>query len=293
MNIDALHGMELEGIKYLQLIRNPYLDDLVIFLNLVDTIPFYVLAVSCVWYLYNQKCGLNLLYLLVFTSVANADLKEIFSFPRPNEIDSSVGLVNALGYGLPSGAAQTTIALFGYLALTIQKRWLWIVSICSVLLVGFSRVYLGIHFPTDIIGGWVFGLAMLGAFYWAAPLVDRLVQGQPKISLVYLSLIATLIVSFLCLNDRSLKVIFLGFGASIGYILSSPLPLKSFWFQRPLRLIVSAGGMIALWITTVRILPYFGSIEMLSTSVEMVGYGASGWWLAYGGTLVSWYEENQ
>ncbi|MBC7338796.1 MAG: amidase domain-containing protein [Firmicutes bacterium] len=77
-------------------------------------------------------------------------------------------LVAVGGYAFPSGHAFVTLVLYGYLALLLgrlapRRVGTRVVLLLLVLVVGVSRVYLGVHYPTDVLGGWVLGAAWLGA----------------------------------------------------------------------------------------------------------------------------------
>ena len=96
--------------------------------------------------------------------VGNFLLKLAFTRPRPSH-----HLVTATGYSFPSGHADGSVLLYGTLlliALTFIKNRATkiIVTCCAIVLIlciGMSRVYLGVHYPSDIIGGWLVGSAWL------------------------------------------------------------------------------------------------------------------------------------
>jgi len=89
-------------------------------------------------------------------------LKELLQQPRPFVFDPGVMQLAAVdGYGLPSGHSQTAVILWGYLAAKINKVWAWILAVAIILLIGLSRIGLGLHFPTDLLGGWIIGGIML------------------------------------------------------------------------------------------------------------------------------------
>jgi membrane-associated phospholipid phosphatase len=100
----------------------------------------------------------------------NELLKLAFARPRPEE---SMRLTVASGYSFPSGHAMASAAIFGALALVLASRFprhrLAIVVAAALLVfaIGASRVYLCVHYPSDVLGGWLVGTAMA---VWLAPL---------------------------------------------------------------------------------------------------------------------------
>jgi hypothetical protein len=64
-------------------------------------------------------------------------------------------------FGLPSGHAQNAVVIWGTLANRIKTRWAWIITIIVMFLIGLSRLYLAVHFPIDVLLGWLFGIAVL------------------------------------------------------------------------------------------------------------------------------------
>jgi len=85
--------------------------------------------------------------------------------PRPFQYDSRVkALVHAGGGGLPSGHTQSAVAVWGYLASQVRSRKLWILAGFLMIGIPVSRLYLGVHFPTDLLGGYILGALLLILF---------------------------------------------------------------------------------------------------------------------------------
>lgn len=83
-------------------------------------------------------------------------------------VDASAGLMDiaAQGYSCPSMHASNAVSIYGSLAARVKAKWLRILLVLLPLLVGFSRVYVGVHYPTDVLLGWAIGGAALGLFSW-------------------------------------------------------------------------------------------------------------------------------
>jgi undecaprenyl-diphosphatase len=107
------------------------------------------------------------------TALLNMLAKHVFARVRP---DFWVSLLPETTFSFPSGHAMHSMAVVAALvALTWHSRWRWLVAligVCFVFLVGLSRIYLGVHFPSDILAGWtasltwVIGLSFLFRDVW-------------------------------------------------------------------------------------------------------------------------------
>nr|AHF24875.1 PAP2 family protein [uncultured bacterium Contig21] len=66
------------------------------------------------------------------------------------------------GFSFPSGHGATAVSLFGSIGRELRKRWMWTLAIVMPLLIGLSRIAVGVHYPTDVLAGWAVGLAAIG-----------------------------------------------------------------------------------------------------------------------------------
>ena len=90
--------------------------------------------------------------------------------------------VAAQGYSFPSMHSASIPAVYFWLAKEAKKNWLWIVAVVLTVLVGFSRVVAGMHYPTDVLAGWALGFAVIGIF----ALLDRYIKKEWAIHLILL-----------------------------------------------------------------------------------------------------------
>jgi len=190
------HSIELQIIESIQQFRNPVFDVFFKFLNLFDTQEFLFVLIPAFWLGKGWKTGLRLFYILALSGLTNHALKGIFLSPRPFHLDPSLGIIEVSGYGFPSGAAQTVILLSGILLTYWKSQWKWCVALLYTLLISFSRIYLGVHFPTDIVGGWVVGFCLWMVYVYVRPPLERQLDKLRPLSLFFLSQLIPLLLLF-------------------------------------------------------------------------------------------------
>lgn len=136
-------------------IRTPFLDGVMSGVTwLGQETAFVVIGMIVLWCV-DKKYGYRFLYMLMSGLFINQLLKAIFMIPRPWVIDPEFRIVEsaregASGWSFPSGHTQSAVLLYGGLAQRIKKAWAYIVAAVLVLLVGFSRMYLGVHTLLDV-----------------------------------------------------------------------------------------------------------------------------------------------
>lgn len=113
----------------------------------------------------NRKIGVSIFANLVIITALNQLIKAILQRPRPDELR----IVEASGYSFPSGHSMVSMAFYGYLIYLIYKyvknKYIKCISIIllSILicLIGISRIYLGVHYTSDVLGGFLISISYL------------------------------------------------------------------------------------------------------------------------------------
>lgn len=156
----------LEIIRAIQSVHTPLLDRFMYVMTRLHDVNFYVVAFPLLFWLYDKRFVRYLisLFLLGFYWT-NGWIKDLAHTTRPSPADvRQLWPETAPGFAFPSGHAQGPIMFYGALALRFRSRWLWWACGVLVFLIGFSRVYGGLHWPLDVLGGWVIGAVLLYGF---------------------------------------------------------------------------------------------------------------------------------
>lgn len=146
----------MEILYLLEKIRCSVLDTLMLLVtSLGEETAFLVIAIVVFWCV-DKKRGYYVLFVGFVGTILNQFLKLLCRVPRPWIKDPNFTIVEsaraeATGYSFPSGHTQCAVGTFGALAATEKRRWLRWVYILLAALVGFSRMYLGVHTPQDVL----------------------------------------------------------------------------------------------------------------------------------------------
>jgi membrane-associated phospholipid phosphatase len=140
--------------------------------------PFLMAAIPLAYWLWRKDAVARVTLVLLLSAVLNDHLKNIFVVPRPFMAPGSTveALIKASGWSMPSGHAQSAAVLWGSLAWEIRRRWAFAAAACIASMVALSRVYLGVHYPVDVLVGAAIGLATVVVWYAAVGLAPRAME---------------------------------------------------------------------------------------------------------------------
>ncbi len=118
----------------------------------------YMIIIAIIYWSIDRKLGLRMALFLTVVSTVNSILKQAIHAPRPYWLDPRIKAIHASnGFGMPSGHAQA-VTVWLYIGSYLKNGWFWAIAIMITLMVGLSRVYLGVHFPSQVLAGWLIGI---------------------------------------------------------------------------------------------------------------------------------------
>ena len=186
---ETIDAFDNRVTDYVTSFRTPALNNFFQFVTDLGDVYAYIVAttIAAIFFFFklkNKKFILQLLGVLILSALANMALKEAFDRARPT-IEHLV-VVETLSY--PSGHAMSAMAFYGFLIYLVfhikMSKWLriFLTLLFSALIffIGLSRIYLGVHFPSDVVGGFTAGLIWIAFCVVLFNIIDLLRQRKMR-----------------------------------------------------------------------------------------------------------------
>lgn len=179
----------MEFLYLLEKIRIPGLNELMLAVTTLGEETAFLVIGLVVFWCFSKRQGYYVMTVGLAGTVASQWMKILCRIPRPWVQDPNFTILEqareaAGGYSFPSGHTQSAVGTFGSIAATCKKKWLRVVCIVLAVLVGLSRMYIGVHTPADVLVGALISVVLIVAFY-------PLMQGRKDrtfLGLLYLAL---------------------------------------------------------------------------------------------------------
>ena len=151
---------ELNIIRAIQSIANPFLDGLFQFITMFGEEAILIPLIAVIYWAFNKKMGEYIAYASLTSVLVNGAIKDIFKAKRPIGEPGirSLRVETATGYSFPSGHTQGTASFWSAIAIYLKNNYMYGISALIIILVAISRLYLGVHYPKDVLFGAIFGI---------------------------------------------------------------------------------------------------------------------------------------
>lgn len=242
-------GWGLDFVQTLAGTRGPLGDLLAQALHFSGETLFFLVVLPIIYWGLDRKLGIRLLLALTTSYALGTLLKTQFAAPRPFHIAPELisPLFEQDGYGFPSNHVILAVAVWGYLTSYLRNRWIHFAVTLLVVAQMWSRVYAGVHYLHDVIGGLIFGLIALWIFTQALRYLPSWWlnwSDTAKYSLTIGS--GSLIYLILSQNEDATAVVGLWLGCGLGIILREKMTESSVTGSYVQRLIRTIFGLLLL-----------------------------------------------
>jgi membrane-associated phospholipid phosphatase len=311
--MDALQQFGISLIQALQTL-SPSLDGLTNFFTFLGRIEFYLLLIPFIYWTIDKRLGMRTLLVLIFIDTAGMAFKLLFHQSRPYWIGGVKPLAEETSYGIPSTHASDSLAVGGYLAYRVKRTWFWIVMGLLLFFIGLSRLFLGAHFPHDVLFGWLIGAIVLWGFMGSVDRIATWITAKPlstqiavgfgiSIVLILIGLFVRLLISGtsdpiswadFARQARTISPFFTLSGALFGAVAGYALMRQSARFQTSgtwgIRILRYLLGIIGVLLIYVGLDVVFGLISpdetALGYALRYIRYAAATFWMTWGAPSV-------
>jgi len=238
------------------------------------------MAAAIIFWCVNKKFGYKLGFAILTSTIVNTVLKNIVNATRPIGVTGirSLRLQTATGQSFPSGHTQGSATFWVSWIVQVRKKWIFIVGILAIFLVGYSRMYLGVHYPIDVIGGIVVGIIWVFISNYIFDYAEK--TGKKSILLI---MVIPMLIGMIFFKEKTyytISGIVLGF--YIGYIIESKYiryDVRNTRLNQIFKLVIGLTIFILLKSVLKLILP-------ISTLADFFRYFVIGLWITVGAPYI-------
>jgi len=313
--MENIYDVGIQIILFFQGLGDWIIPPMEVFTFLGDE-QFYLLLAPVLYWCIDTTIGIRTaMMLMVSTSIYNYG-KWLIHSPRPTWYSTGVKAYRIeSSFGAPSGHTTNAVTNWGVIGISFRKKWLWVIAISLMILIGLSRIVLAVHFPHDVLLGWVIGTLTLLLFIKSEPVVKQWLAGvsiRSKTLLYFVISIGMILIGMLVLlplrqrstpiewvqnaqfafpdeepfNPKSLsgQITIAGtfFGLALGHTLTfskNGFSTKGIWWQLLLRYLAGAVGVFLIWFGLDQIFPDGDAI--VPYFFRYIRYGLVGFWITY------------
>lgn len=154
--------LELRFLTFLESLRTDFSVEIFEYITMLGEETILILMVAILYFAFDKKLAMRIGYITITSMCVNNTLKNLVKRPRPFVAGDvkPARAHTAMGYSFPSGHTQTIATWATTFAMYFKKKWVSLLAGIAIIAVAFSRLFLGVHYPSDVIVGAVLGIVM-------------------------------------------------------------------------------------------------------------------------------------
>ncbi|MFA9555890.1 phosphatase PAP2 family protein [Evansella sp. AB-rgal1] len=250
-----MRDIEIEILRFITSLHQPFLDQIAKVLTFLGDETFYFIIIPFVYWCVSKAFGIRLLYVFLVSVYINAWFKTIFAVTRPVGYEN-LGInslyVESAEVGtrfphdsFPSGHAQGSSTLWGYIAYRVNQPIVWILCIGLIFFISFARLYTGVHWPTDVLAG----IALAIIIIIVCNLVEKFLTSITDGGKIVLAILLPIVMIALFRDPEGFSYAGFVLGAGVGYFIEKHyvgMKIPSSWLKRVLAYVIGVAGLFAL-----------------------------------------------
>ena len=269
-----MFDFELQFLRWLEGLRTDFLNMVFEGITLLGEETLIIFIVVALWLTVDKKLAQQVFFVTVASLSVNGIIKNFVQVPRPfTKGITCVRLDTATGYAFPSGHTQGFATWSSFFAIKSKKARLCILAGVLIIAVAISRLYLGAHYPSDVLVGAGLGVGI-------AALGNCLFEKVKDVKRLYLGTLLALtpfIVYFLCMADPLFADLFKTFGmlgglVAVSYLdeTTAPLSYDVVWWKKLIRVVLGVGLALVLK-EAIKLLNVF-DVMQISLCIDAIRY---------------------
>ncbi len=219
MAMDSILNLGLDIIKFIQQFQSSGLTAFFKIITFLGDEYFYLILFPFILWSVDFKRGAKLGFIFLVSVCLNMLLKDFIQQPRPFIMMPGINLISETGFGLPSGHAQNSIVIWGIISSWLKNKPFKGFMFLLIVLIGLSRIYLGVHFPSDVLGGWIVGGVLLIFYFNYMDKISSWIDGLTPIRQIVLIPIFPILLTLVHPEKEFVNIMGIVTGVGIGLVL--------------------------------------------------------------------------